>query len=64
MKKWRLIPDPAGKVQLHEKFWNNKTDRKYAPKILVYADLLLTNDPRCIETAQMIYDKYLANEFV
>jgi hypothetical protein len=48
MKKWRLIPDPAGKVQLHEKFWNNKTDQKYAPEILVYADLILTNDPRCI----------------
>jgi hypothetical protein len=64
MKKWRLIPDPAGKVQLYEKFWNNNTDQKYAPEILVYADLILTNDPRCIETAQMIYDKYLANEFV
>jgi hypothetical protein len=64
MKKWRLIPDPAGKVQLYEKFWNNNTDQKYAPQVLVYADLILTNDPRCIETAQMIYDKYLANEFV
>jgi hypothetical protein len=29
----------------------------------VYADLLLTNDPRCLETAGMIYDKYLKNEF-
>jgi hypothetical protein len=64
MKKWRLIPDPAGKVQLYEKFWNNKTDQKYAPQVLVYADLILTNDPRCIETAKMIYDKYLANDFV
>jgi len=64
MKKWRLIPDPTGKVQVYEKFWNNKTDQKYAPEILVYADLILTNDPRCMETAKMIYDKYLANEFV
>jgi hypothetical protein len=64
MKKWRLIPDPTGKIQLYEKFWNNKTDQKYAPEILVYADLILTNDPRCMETAKMIYDKYLANEFI
>ena len=64
MKKWRLIPEPTGRLQLYEKFWNNNTDQKYAPEVLVYADLILTNDPRCIETAQMIYDKYLANEFV
>lgn len=64
MKKWRLVPDPAGRIQLYEKFWNNKIEQTYAPEVLVYADLILTNDPRCIETAKLIYDKYLANEFV
>lgn len=64
MKRWKLIPDPAGKVQLYERFWNNDTNQKYAPEVLVYADLILTNDPRCMETAKMIYDKYLANEFI
>ncbi len=64
MKKWKLIPDPNGKVQIHEKFWDNKMDQKYAPEVLVYADLILINDPRCIETAKMILDKTLANEFV
>lgn len=28
--------------------------------VLVYADLLATGDARCIETAQLVYDKYLA----
>lgn len=28
--------------------------------VLVYADLLATGDARCIETAQMVYDEYLA----
>jgi hypothetical protein len=34
-----------------------------AHPLLVYADLVLTNDPRCLETAEMIYLKYLKNEF-
>jgi hypothetical protein len=28
--------------------------------VLIYADLLATSDARCIETAQMLYDRYLA----
>lgn len=28
--------------------------------VLVYADLLATGDARCIETAQLVYDEYLA----
>jgi hypothetical protein len=28
--------------------------------VLVYADLLATGDARCMETAQLVYDKYLA----
>jgi len=30
------------------------------PPALVYADLLATGDGRCLETAQMVYDEYLA----
>lgn len=33
------------------------------PVPLVYADLLATGDARCLETAQMIYDAYLARLF-
>jgi hypothetical protein len=63
--EWKLIPDKNGNVHFYQKFWKNeKTDQeKYAPPLLVYADLLLTNDPRCQETAEMIYEKYLKNEF-
>lgn len=31
--------------------------------VLVYADLLATGDARCIETAQLVYDEYLARLF-
>jgi len=33
------------------------------PPVLVYADLLATGDGRCIETANVLYDQYLAATF-
>ena len=33
------------------------------PPVLVYADLLATGDGRCIETAEVLYDQYLAAAF-
>jgi len=65
MKEYRLVPDPKGEVQIFNTFWNqNKmvTQNTVHP-LLVYTDLMNTGDNRCHETAQMIWDKYLANEF-
>lgn len=64
IKTWKLVPSPEGKVQVYEKFWENSPIKKVAPEVLVYADLMLTNDPRCIEAAQIIYNKNLAHAFV
>jgi len=63
--KWKLIPDVNGNVALYEKFWNDPEIDKltYTPLLLVYADLMITDDPRCIETAEMIYNQYLKDEF-
>ncbi|WP_345949037.1 type IV toxin-antitoxin system AbiEi family antitoxin [Mucilaginibacter sp. PAMB04274] len=65
LPKWKLIPDAAGNVLIYDKFW--ETDKvnadPVAPYLLVYADLKIKDDPRCLETAEMIYDKYLKNEF-
>ena len=63
--KWKLIPDENGNVHFYKKFWKDKEmdKEKYAPPLLVYADLMLTDDPRCQETAEMIYEKYLKHEF-
>ena len=65
MTNWTLIPDEKGKLQVYDKFWKDAEwdNQKIAPPLLVYADLIITNDPRCIETAGMIYDKYLKNDF-
>ncbi len=62
---WRLIPNQEGELHIYERFWYEPEHQQeaFAPTLLVYADLILTDDPRCIETAQLIYDKFLKNEF-
>ncbi len=64
MPKWTIIPDEKGNIEVYKKFWNdNEWDaKKLAPPLLVYADLMMTGDPRCIETARLIYEKYLQHE--
>lgn len=56
-----------GLVEFRKPFWGDaiRPDQKQAtvPPALVYADLLATGDDRCIETAQMIYEKHLARFF-
>jgi hypothetical protein len=65
VKTYRLVPDEIGKVKVYRKFWHHedKETQGVAPILLVYADLLLTGDPRCAETAQKIYDEYLSEKF-
>jgi hypothetical protein len=62
IRNWRLVPDENGPLAIYQKFWNDQ-NQQIAPPLLVYVDLLLTNDPRCIETAQQIYNQYLKDEF-
>jgi len=61
MKDWKLIPDAGGQVQVYQKFWKDElnTYPDIAPYLLIYTDLILTQDPRCIETAKLIYNKHL-----
>jgi hypothetical protein len=58
----RMRLDPNGNTELLQAFWNLPTDTKYpdgVPPMLVYADLMATNDGRNLETAQLIYDQFL-----
>ena len=54
-------------LELRRPFWGNtlklEGHPKTVPPALVYADLLATGDARCIETAQMVYDQFLARLF-
>lgn len=60
-KDYRLVPDPTGDIQVYSMFWRYVPhSKKMVPPILVYADLLNTNDKRCVETANMIYNDFLS----
>ena len=63
IKNYRLLPDENGNVKTFKKFWQTeKGNNDITPKLLVYADLINSNDRRCIETAQKIYDEFLQNK--
>lgn len=50
-------------LEWRKPFWGNMpatTRPDTVHPVLVYADLLATGDARCIETAQLVYDEYLA----
>lgn len=57
-----LERDDRGSIEFRQRFWAfrwaDRPNEALAP--LVYADLLATDEPRCVETARMIYNQYLA----
>jgi hypothetical protein len=64
IKHYRLIPYENGNIKVYKKFWNyDEVNYNVVPPILAYADLANKDDKRCIETAQMIYDKLLRDNF-
>jgi len=59
----RLRKAEDGNIEIRQRFWTFDYDWNHpdlTPPALVYADLLATNDARCIETAQKVYDGYIA----
>lgn len=62
VKNYRLLPDVQGNIKVFQKFWHiGEAIKNVVPQIIAYADLMATNDRRCIETAQKIYEQYIAN---
>ena len=69
MEQFSIVPDERGQIKMYRKFWRHTIPikkvlphlkvEKAAPPILVYADLMNTNDKRCIETAKIIYERYI-----
>lgn len=56
-------PGHTAAVDVRRKFWNFATPMlrtDVTPPVLVYADLLATGDARCLETAELVYEKHLA----
>jgi hypothetical protein len=64
----RIVPDETGDIKVYKKFWTTnppiltkETPRfqgdKAAHPFIIYADLMNTNNKRCIETAKIIYER-------
>jgi len=58
--KYGLVKDAQGEIEILKRFWTFGDVGDVAPPLVVYADLLATADERNLETAQIIYDQYLA----
>jgi hypothetical protein len=64
IKRYQLAPDKNGDIKVYLKFWKFSEELlKTVPTLLVYADLINSNDRRCIQTAERIYDEYLQTKF-
>ncbi|MBN2522656.1 MAG: hypothetical protein JXB24_05245 [Bacteroidales bacterium] len=62
IKNYGLVSDNNGNIKVFVRFWRFGLENKnMVPPIIFYADLLETNDSRCIETAQKIIDQHLKN---
>jgi hypothetical protein len=64
MKRARMRLAPDGNVEMLQMFWNENLtgpNLAVAPPLLVYADLIATAEPRNLETAKEIYERFLQN---
>lgn len=61
LKYYRLVPEKTGNINLYQKFWKGQAtyNETVVHPLLAYADLMNTGNNRCMETAKMIYDRYL-----
>ncbi|MCB0415870.1 MAG: hypothetical protein KDD50_16140, partial [Bdellovibrionales bacterium] len=55
----KLKPNPNGAVKIIEVFWEMNYSDKFAPPLVVYADLLSSTNSRLHETAELIYEEHL-----
>lgn len=57
---YKLHKDPDGPVEILQRFWTFPTEGKdLTPDPLIYADLLNMGDARCLEAADLIYEKII-----
>jgi hypothetical protein len=65
LRDLRLQPDPGGPIELLRKFWKfdgaAERETDLVPLPLVYADLLAIGGARCLETADQVRERILAD---
>lgn len=64
IKNYRMVPNEKGNIKVFKKFWQEgERNDSVVPPLLAYTDLMNTNDRRCIETAQKLYEQFLQDKF-
>ena len=64
MRNYQLVPDKEGDIKVYQKFWQLADEEEgTVPPLLVYADLINSNDRRCLQTAEKIYNGFLQDKF-
>ena len=70
LQSLELVPDPkSGNVCVYGPFWNNEHDgyinknQQIVSPLLVYADLISTQNSRNFEVAKKIYEQTLSTHF-
>jgi hypothetical protein len=56
----KLRKDDGGEVEILKQFWHFDEEQELAPLPLIYADLIQKNDARCLETAQLLHEQFIA----
>lgn len=58
MKNYRLVPDTNGPITVYDLFWNPKDfkESQTVPKLLIYADLMLSSSARNFEVAKKLWN--------
>ena len=61
----KLIPDVKGDIEIMHHFWQEPDNLAidHAPLLLIYADLILSQDTRNAEVAGLIFDSYIKPAF-
>ncbi len=65
IKSLRLIPDSNGEITVYNLFWkqgsvNYNYDDVAVHPLLIYAELIYSGNERNVETAQILYNEYIA----
>ena len=64
VKHYHMVPKKAGAIIVYKRFWPQMAkEKKFAPPLLVYTDLVNNGERRNIETAQKIFNEHLQDKF-
>jgi len=62
MTDYKLKPNPEGNVKVYKPYWTIKTEEeKVAPPLVIYTDLMTTGEPRNMNIAEEIHERFLTH---